>query len=588
MENSMSRARAASLNFQKWISFVAAIWIMAISGTNFDFSIYSSDLKKVLNINQIKLNNLAEASDLGKLLGWVAGLACTVLPTWAVLGIAGLLGFIGYGVQWLVVSGIIQPLPYLVMYMLCFIAGNSICWFNTVCFKVAISNFPSCRGIAAGLSTSYSGLSTVIYTNLSSVIDPANRSLYLLLNALVPLVLCAIGAIFINIPQPNSVVRDQDEKKYMYIFTFTALVTALYSVVYGFLPHGLRSRELLYMGVLTVLLLSILYVPLKAVLSRKKMERNASSRVIDLDMASRVKVQGGFSITDHSSWKQYIEEINNVDFNNHEHVEKPRRIEDIEADNMENGIQQPAASDITAADKSFWKPVPPVGEEHGVLQLVRSINFWLYYIVYLCGGTLALVYINNMGQIVQSLRYSKTQLQLLVALVSAFGFLGRIASGLPDYFKRMNGGLPRPAWLGIWMTLMLPTFFLMAVWGETQWVLYLCTAIIGTSAGAITSVAVPTSSELFGMERFGVNHNLLISNIAFGSLLFGDMAGLVYDRSEKSNPGAGHDLCVGMDCYAKTFLAWGGVCAFGLFLNVILCLRTRKFYKSLYLKHTST
>lgn len=152
MENSMPRARAASLNVQKWMSFIAAIWIMAISGTNFDFSIYSSDLKGVLNINQIELNNLAEASDLGKLLGWVAGIACTVLPTWAVLGIAVLLGFIGYGVQWLVVGGMIQPLPYPVMYMLCFIAGNSICWFNTVCFKVAISNFPSCRGIAAGIA----------------------------------------------------------------------------------------------------------------------------------------------------------------------------------------------------------------------------------------------------------------------------------------------------------------------------------------------------------------------------------------------------------------------------------------------------
>lgn len=586
MENSMPRARAGSLNVQKWMSFVAAIWIMAISGTNFDFSIYSSDLKRVLNINQIELNNLAEASDLGKLLGWVAGIACTVLPTWAVLGIAVLLGFIGYGVQWLVVGGMIQPLPYPVMYMLCFIAGNSICWFNTVCFKVAISNFPSCRGIAAGLSTSYSGLSAVIYTNLSSVINPANRSLYLLLNAVVPVVFCAIGAFFINIPQTNSVVRDQDEKKNMYIFTFTAIVTALYSVVYEFLPHGLRARELLYMGILTALLLSILYVPLKAVLSWKKMERNVSSRVIDVDMVSRVKGQVGFSITDRSIWKQYIEEINNVDFNNHEHLEKPKEIEDIEAENLENGIQQPAASDITAADKSFLKPVPPVGEEHGVLQLIRSVDFWLYYLVYFCGGTVALVYINNLGQIVQSLGYSKTP--VLVALVSALGFLGRIASGLPDYFKRMNGCLPRPAWLGIWMVLMLPSFFLMAFWGEKQWVLYLCTAIIGTSAGAITSVAVPTSSELFGMERFGVNHNLLISNIAFGSLLFGDMAGLVYDRSQKSNPGAGHDLCVGIDCYAKTFLAWGCVCAFGIFLNGVLCFRTRKLYKSLYLKHAST
>lgn len=583
MENSISRTRAASSVVQKWMSFVAAIWIMAISGTNFDFSIYSSDLKTVLNIDQIQLNNLAVASDIGKLMGWVSGLACMVLPTWAVLGIAVLLGLVGYGVQWLAVTGIIHPLPYFVMYMLCMLAGNSICWLNTVCFRVAISNFPSCRGIAAGLSTSYSGLSTVIYTNLSSVINPENPSLYLLLNAVVPIVVCAIGAVFINIPQPNSVIRDKDEQKNMYIFTFTAIVTALYSVVFEFLPRGLRPREVLYMGILTALLLSLLYVPFKAAVSRKKHERNASSRVIDLDMVSRVKMQVGFSITDQSIWKQYIEEINRVDFNNNDHVEKPKENEIIEAENMEKGIQHPAA---TTPKTSFLKPVPPVGEEHGVLQLLRSVDFWLYYFVYFCGGTVGLVYINNLGQIVQSLGYSKTP--VLVSLVSSLGFLGRIASGLPDYFKGMNGCLPRPAWLGIWMLPMLPAFFLMAFSDDKQWVVYICTAIIGTSAGAITSVAVPTSSELFGMQRFGVNHNILISNIAFGSLLFGDMAGLVYDRSEKSNPGAGHDLCVGTDCYAKTFLAWGCVCSFGLFLNVILCLRTRKLYQSLYLKHTSS
>lgn len=583
MENSISRARASNLVVRKWMSFVAAIWIMAISGTNFDFSIYSSHLKIVLNLDQIQLNNLAVASDLGKLFGWLSGLACMVLPTWAVLAIAVSLGFVGYGVQWLVVTQIIHPLPYFVMYMLCMIAGNSICWLNTVCFRVAISNFPSCRGIASGLSTSYCGLSTVIYTTLSSVINPEKPSLFLLLNAVVPIVFSAIGAVFINIPQPNSVVRDKDELKNMYIFTFTAIVTAIYSIVFEFLPTGLRPREVLYMAVLATLLLSLLYVPLKAAFSHKKQERNASSRVIDLDMVLRVKTQLGFSITDQSNGKQYIEEISKVNFN------EPKENEIIVIENMEQGNDQhPAASDMGADPNitSFLKPVPAVGEEHGVLQLLRSVDFWLYYFVYFCGGTVGLVYINNMGQIVQSLGYSKTP--VLVSLVSSLGFLGRIASGLPDYFKKTNGCLPRPAWLGIWMLPMLPAFFLMAFNEEKQWVLYTCTAIIGTSAGAITSVAVPTSSELFGLQSFGVNHNILISNIAFGSLLFGDMAGLVYDRSQKSNPGTGHDLCVGKDCYAKTFFAWGCVCSFGLFLNVILCLRTRKLYRSLYLKHTST
>eukprot|EP01018_Ginkgo_biloba_P020573 Gb_01515 [translate_table: standard] len=615
MDSSILRnTRNSSLVVKKWTSFVAAIWVMAISGTNFDFSDYSSTLKKIMNINQIKLNNLAVASDLGKLMGWVSGLVCLVLPTWAVLAIAVSLGMVGYGVQWLIISEIIQPLPYWLVYILCMLAGNSICWLNTVCFRVAISNFPTKKGIASGLSTSYVGLSTVIYTNLSSVIDPGNPSLYLLLNSVVPVVVCAIAALFLNVAKPNTAVEDEKDQKNMYIFTFIAIITAIYSIVYEFLPTGKRMNEGLYLGVLILLLLVLLYVPLKAALGLKRLKRNASSRVTNLDIILSVDMHNP-SVAGYK-WEQYIEEISRVELYgdnkepsilSHQNSkdsnpmnnldQKPNETEIVTMEHIESGIHPPVNTEISSTNNAintgFLSPVPALGEEHSILQLLRSVDFWLYYFVYFCGGTVGLVYINNLGQIIQSLGYSKTP--VLVSLVSSLGFLGRIASGLPDYFKNINRGLPRPAWLGIWMMPMVLAFFLLAFSDPRGGILYACTAIIGTSAGAITSVAVPTSSELFGMERFGVNHNILISNIAFGSLLFGDMAGLVYDQSASSldmnsSHGVtedGRHLCLGKDCYAKTFMAWGCVCLFGLVLCVILSLRTRRLYKALHKQHCS-
>ncbi|KAH9326285.1 hypothetical protein KI387_006463, partial [Taxus chinensis] len=415
---------------------------MAISGSNFDFSIYSSTLKTVMGIDQTKLNNLAVASDLGKLIGWVSGMACMVLPTWAVLGIAVSLGLIGYGLQWLVVSAIIKPLPYCVMYILCMMAGNSICWLNTVCFRVAISNFPGKRGIASGLSTSYSGLSTVIYTNISSLINPNKPSLYLLLNAIVPLVVCAICAIFISIPQPGAVVNDENEDRDMYTFTAIAVVTAVYSIVFEFLPNGEIGREGVYMAVLLFLLLSLLYIPLKAALRGKKLERSASIRVTDIETALEMQS------SEKKNWEQYIKKIRAVDLyidyndfpvvwpkNSKDHDDVLRHqnpAEIIPVDDMEKDIKNSADTDIL--DKpGFIKPVPAIGEEHGAVQLLKSLDFWLYYFVYFCGGTVGLVYINNLGQITQSLGYSKAS--KLTALISSFGFLGRIASGLPDYFQ---------------------------------------------------------------------------------------------------------------------------------------------------------
>jgi hypothetical protein len=65
-----------------------------------------------MHLTQLQLNNLSVAKDVGKAFGLLAGLASDRLPTWAILLIGSLEGLIGYGVQWLVVGQIIQPLPY--------------------------------------------------------------------------------------------------------------------------------------------------------------------------------------------------------------------------------------------------------------------------------------------------------------------------------------------------------------------------------------------------------------------------------------------------------------------------------------------
>lgn len=99
---------------RKWMILVATTWIQAFTGTNFDFSSYSSTLKSVLGISQVQLNYLAMASDLGKAFGWCSGLSLMHFPLWVVLLIAAFLGFFGYGLQWLVISKIIT-LPYLLV-----------------------------------------------------------------------------------------------------------------------------------------------------------------------------------------------------------------------------------------------------------------------------------------------------------------------------------------------------------------------------------------------------------------------------------------------------------------------------------------
>lgn len=96
---------------RKWLILVATTWIQAFTGTNFDFSSYSSDLKTVLEITQVQLNYLSVASDMGKAFGWCSGVSLMYLPLWVVMFMAAFMGLFGYGLQWLVIQRIIT-LPY--------------------------------------------------------------------------------------------------------------------------------------------------------------------------------------------------------------------------------------------------------------------------------------------------------------------------------------------------------------------------------------------------------------------------------------------------------------------------------------------
>eukprot|EP01018_Ginkgo_biloba_P004909 Gb_26091 [translate_table: standard] len=161
--NARMLSLTAGVGARKWMNFVGVLWMQGLTGTNFDFSAYSSSLKQVLKISQVQLNNLAVASDLGKTLGWISGYALRHMPLWAALSIASLMGLVGYGVQWLIMIEKISS-NYWQVYILCLMAGNSICWFNTICFIPCLRNFPIRRALALGLSTSYNGLTAAIFT----------------------------------------------------------------------------------------------------------------------------------------------------------------------------------------------------------------------------------------------------------------------------------------------------------------------------------------------------------------------------------------------------------------------------------------
>ncbi|XP_010499697.1 PREDICTED: protein NUCLEAR FUSION DEFECTIVE 4-like isoform X2 [Camelina sativa] len=221
-----------------------------------------------------------------------------------------------------------------------------------------------------------------------------------------------------------------------------------------------------------------------------------------------------------------------------------------------------------------------LGDEHSFRLLISRLEFWLYYIAYFCGGTIGLVYSNNLGQIAQSLGQNSTT---LVTIYSSFSFFGRLLSAAPDFMHKRYR-LTRTGWFAI---ALLPTpiaFFLLAVSSSQQTALQTATALIGLSSGFIFAAAVSITSDLFGPNSVGVNHNILITNIPIGSLLYGYIAASIYEANASPEITlfvSDSIVCLGRDCYFKTFMFWGFLSILGVVSSLLLYIRTKPVYNRL-------
>ena len=107
----MGQGRLGSFLSNRWLVFVAAMWIQSCAGVGYLFGSISPVLKASLGYNQRQIASLGVAKDLGDSVGFLAGSLSEILPLWAALLIGALKNFVGYGWVWLIVTGKVAPLP---------------------------------------------------------------------------------------------------------------------------------------------------------------------------------------------------------------------------------------------------------------------------------------------------------------------------------------------------------------------------------------------------------------------------------------------------------------------------------------------
>ncbi|CAA3026062.1 NUCLEAR FUSION DEFECTIVE 4-like [Olea europaea subsp. europaea] len=504
----------------KWLGFVTAVWVQAISGNNYTFSNYSDALKSLMALTQLQLNNLSVAKDVGKAFGLLAGIASDRLPSPVILLIGSIEGFVGYGVQWLVVSRRIQPLPYWAMCIFMCMGGNSTTWMNTAILVTCIRNFRKNRGPVSGILKGYVGLSTAIFTDICSALFADDPAKFLVMLAVIPFVVCLTAIIFLReIPPSSTATEENDDTKYFGIINVLAVVIALYLLAFDVTgAHG-RLFSQVFAAVLLVILASPISIPIY--LALKNLIRPCSEpKTMDIER----------NVTESLLAKEVKEPV-------------------VEAE-VEKNVE---------VMEFVEKRRPVLGEEHTIIEALKTLDFWILFVSFLCGVGTGLTVMNNMGQMGLALGY--TDVSIFVSFTSIWGFFGRILSGwVSEYFIK-RAGTPRPIWNAASQILMAVGYTIMAI--AMPGSLYVGSIVVGICYGVRIAVSVPTASELFGLKYYGLIYNILILNLPLGSFLFsGLLAGFLYD-SEASRTAGGGNTCLGAHCYRLVFVVMAIACIIG-------------------------
>ncbi|KAK3419846.1 hypothetical protein EUGRSUZ_G00610 [Eucalyptus grandis] len=269
----------------------------------------------------VELNNLAFASDADKLLGW-------------------------NGIQYLFVADKVASVLYPGMFLLAFLAENSICWINTVCYVVAINNFPLHRQVAIGLTTTQA---------------------YLLLSSVLPMVVSLAIAPFVRVVGVDSPGADKNAHAMFIILFIITIAIGVYAMVSskgsvsGALPVVYNAMG---MG---IFLLSPIVVPLAVCL--KHVLAHTEMKLHDM-------------VTEQEHGEPGLNK-SRIKWEDHPQV----------SDQEEVVAVVPSSEEAT---------INGVREEVGAKEMVKRVEFWLYFFVYLLGVMLGLVFLNNLGQIAES------------------------------------------------------------------------------------------------------------------------------------------------------------------------------------------
>ncbi|ESQ41374.1 hypothetical protein EUTSA_v10013083mg [Eutrema salsugineum] len=572
---STTREKFVSFINNRWLVFVAAMWIQSCAGIGYLFGSISPVIKSSLNYNQKELARLGVAKDLGDSVGFLAGSLSEILPLWAALLVGAVQNLVGYGWVWLIVTGRAPILPLWAMCILIFVGNNGETYFNTGSLVSGVHNFPKSRGPVVGILKGFAGLGGAILSQIYTTMHSPDPASLIVMVAVGPAVVVAFLMFFIRPVGGHRQIRPTDGASFTFIYGVCILLAAYLMAVMLIEDLVVVSHNII--TVFTIVLFVILVVPiLVPIMTSFFTESNAPADTVEEPLVpKRENQEPGQQTPD-----LILSEVED---------EKPKEMDLLPASERHKRIAHLQARLMQAAAEGAVRVKrhrgPHRGEDFTLTQALVKADFWLIFFSLLLGSGSGLTVIDNLGQMSQSLGYDNTH--VFVSMISIWNFLGRIGGG---YFSELivrDYAYPRPVAMAVAQLVMsVGHVFFAFGWPGAM---YIGTLLIGLGYGAHWAIVPATASELFGLKKFGALYNFLTLANPAGSLVFsGLIASTIYDReAERQAHVSVFDpddalRCEGYICYFLTSLIMSGFCIIACILSMILVRRTKSVYSHLY------
>ncbi|CAA6664047.1 unnamed protein product [Spirodela intermedia] len=570
-------ARIQAFLNNRWLVFVAAMWIQSCAGLGYLFGSLSPTIKSALSYNQRQIASLGVAKDLGDSVGFLAGSLCE--------------NFVGYGWVWLIVTGRAPQLPLWAVNVDSYIRWDKrgdLLQHRRIGFMRP--ELPKSRGPIVGILKGFAGLSGAILTQVYAVIHAPDHAGMIFMVAVGP-AMVVVALMFIVRPVGgHRQVRPSDPSSFTFIYSVCVLLAAYLLGV--MLLEDLVDLDYAVITLFTVILFVILILPILVPLLLTFYSDSSSPGEEPL-LPEAQKEDPGRSGQTSGANEVILSEVED---------EKPKEVDLLPASERQKRIAQLQVKLFHAAAEGAVRVKrrrgPRRGEDFTLMQALIKADFWLIFVSLLLGSGSGLTVIDNLGQMSESLGYDEAH--IFVSMISIWNFLGRVGGGYFSEIVVRDYAYPRPVAMAIAQAAMaVGHFFLAMAWPGTM---YVGTLLIGLGYGAHWAIVPAAASELFGLKNFGALYNFLTVANPAGSLVFsGLIASSIYDfEAEKQahehlNPVSflkwlfiGNRQveqalkCEGAVCFFVTYLIMSGFCIIAMILSMILVYRTKVVYANLY------